>query len=135
MERTARMTKEPRSGNRGKNITVKYWRNQATQRRLGHVFPELARQANDAAKEYHDAVRRQKKVQQWDITEHGFQFPSGTGGYATAVASVFLSQVVISTPFRMDWHWHRGQAGFLLGRKARERLSQMEGRYLKHRSQ
>src|SRR6266566_2744348 len=39
----------------------------------------------------------------------------GTGGYATAVASVFLSQVVISTPFRMDWHWHRhrGQAGFL----------------------
>ena len=65
MEWTARMTKEPRSGNRGKNFTVKYWRNQATQRRLGHVFPELARQANDAAKEYYDATRRQKKVH-WD---------------------------------------------------------------------
>lgn len=66
MEWTARMTKEPRSGNRGKNITVKYWRNQArTQRRLGRVFPELAWQANDVAKEYHDAIRRQKKVH-WD---------------------------------------------------------------------
>jgi hypothetical protein len=60
------MTEEPRSGNCGKNITVKYWRNQArTQRRLGHVFPEPAWQANDAAKEYHDAVRLQKKVR-WD---------------------------------------------------------------------
>jgi hypothetical protein len=29
------------------------------------VFPELAWQANDAAKEYHDAVRRQEKVH-WD---------------------------------------------------------------------
>ena len=51
MERTARMANEPRSGNRGKNMTVKYSRSQATQRRLGHVFPELARQANDAPKE------------------------------------------------------------------------------------
>jgi endonuclease/exonuclease/phosphatase family metal-dependent hydrolase/ribonuclease HI len=43
-----------------------YWRNQArTQRRMGHVFPDLEQQANDAAKEYHDAVRRQKKAH-WD---------------------------------------------------------------------
>lgn len=59
-------SKESRSGNRGKNITVKYWRNQGrTQRRLGHVFSELVRQANYAAEEYHDAVRRQKNVH-WD---------------------------------------------------------------------
>jgi hypothetical protein len=40
-----------------------YWRNQArTQRRMGRVFPDLERQAFEAAKEYHDAVRRQKKA-------------------------------------------------------------------------
>ena len=40
-----------------------YWRNQArTQRRMGHMFPDLEQQANEAAKEYHDAVRRQKKA-------------------------------------------------------------------------
>ena len=40
-----------------------YWRNQArTQRRMGRMFPELEQQANEAAKEYHDAVRRQKKA-------------------------------------------------------------------------
>ena len=43
-----------------------YWRNQArTQRRMGHMFPNLEQQANDVAKEYHDAVRRQKKAH-WD---------------------------------------------------------------------
>ena len=40
-----------------------YWRNQArTQRRMGHTLPELDQQACDAAKEYHDAIRRQKKA-------------------------------------------------------------------------
>ncbi|CZR61252.1 uncharacterized protein PAC_11148 [Phialocephala subalpina] len=40
-----------------------YWRNQArTQRRIGHMFPNLEQQANNAAKEYYDAVRRQKKA-------------------------------------------------------------------------
>jgi hypothetical protein len=40
-----------------------YWRNQArAQRRRGHVFPNLEQQANEAAKEYHDAIRRQKKA-------------------------------------------------------------------------
>jgi hypothetical protein len=39
-----------------------YWRNQArTQRRMGRIFPDLEQQANVAAKEYHDAIRRQKK--------------------------------------------------------------------------
>jgi len=43
-----------------------YWRNQArTQRRMGHMFPNLEQQANDSAKEYHDAVRKQKKAH-WD---------------------------------------------------------------------
>jgi hypothetical protein len=32
---------------------------------MGHRFPDLEQQANDAAKEYHDAVRRQKKAH-WD---------------------------------------------------------------------
>ena len=31
----------------------------------------------------------------------------GTGGYATAAASMFLSQVVMSTEFQMDRHWYR----------------------------
>ena len=40
-----------------------YWRNQArTQRRMGRTLPELEQQACDAAKEYHDAIRRQKKT-------------------------------------------------------------------------
>jgi hypothetical protein len=40
-----------------------YWRNQArSQRRMGRMFSELEQQANEAAKEYHDAVRRQKKA-------------------------------------------------------------------------
>jgi hypothetical protein len=40
-----------------------YWRNQArTQRRRGRMFPNLEQHANEAAKEYHDAVRRQKKA-------------------------------------------------------------------------
>ena len=40
-----------------------HWRNQArTQRRAGRVILELERQAKDAAKEYHDAIRRQKKA-------------------------------------------------------------------------
>jgi endonuclease/exonuclease/phosphatase family metal-dependent hydrolase len=40
-----------------------YWRNQArTQRRMGRIFPDLEQQANEAAKEYHDAVRKQKKA-------------------------------------------------------------------------
>jgi hypothetical protein len=40
-----------------------YWRNQArNQRRMGRMFPNLEQQANKAAKEYHDAVRRQKKA-------------------------------------------------------------------------
>lgn len=29
---------------------------------MGHTFPQLEQQANDAAKEYHDAMRRQKKA-------------------------------------------------------------------------
>jgi hypothetical protein len=38
-----------------------HWRNQArTQRRMGRALPELEQCANAAAKEYHDAVRRQK---------------------------------------------------------------------------
>jgi hypothetical protein len=40
-----------------------YWRNQArAQRRRGHTIPELKQQANEAAKEYHDAIRRQKRA-------------------------------------------------------------------------
>jgi hypothetical protein len=29
---------------------------------MGHMLPQLEQQANNAAKEYHDAVRRQKNV-------------------------------------------------------------------------
>jgi hypothetical protein len=40
-----------------------YWRNQArTQRRMGRTIPRLEQQAKDAAKEYHDAIRKQKKI-------------------------------------------------------------------------
>jgi hypothetical protein len=40
-----------------------YWRNQArSQRRMGHTVPQLEQQATDAAKEYHDAIRKQKKT-------------------------------------------------------------------------
>jgi ribonuclease HI len=40
-----------------------YWRNRArSQRRIGHVVPELEQKARYAAKEYHDAVRKQKKA-------------------------------------------------------------------------
>ncbi|KAL3713548.1 hypothetical protein TMatcc_002251 [Talaromyces marneffei ATCC 18224] len=40
-----------------------YRRNQATaQRRAGRAIPELEQQAREAAKEYHDAIRKQKKA-------------------------------------------------------------------------
>ena len=40
-----------------------YWRNRArTQRRAGRGIPYLEGQAKAAAKEYHDAIRKQKKV-------------------------------------------------------------------------
>lgn len=43
-----------------------HWRNRArAHRRWGHTVPELERQAKDAAKEYHDAIRKQKKAH-WD---------------------------------------------------------------------
>src|SRR5258708_2583691 len=43
-----------------------HWRNRArTQRRGGHTVPELERQAKEAAKEYPDAIRKQKKGH-WD---------------------------------------------------------------------
>ena len=29
---------------------------------MGHILPELEQQASDAAKEYHDAIRKQKKT-------------------------------------------------------------------------
>jgi hypothetical protein len=39
-----------------------YWRNRAkTSRRAGQTEPELERLAKDASKQYHDAIRRQKK--------------------------------------------------------------------------
>ena len=34
---------------------------------MGHIFPQLEQQANDAAKEYHNAVRRQKNVHWNDL--------------------------------------------------------------------
>jgi hypothetical protein len=46
--------------------TYTYWRNQArTHRRAGGVTPELELQAREASKEYHDAIRKQKKAH-WD---------------------------------------------------------------------
>ncbi len=40
-----------------------FWRNQArTQRRAGQACSDLERQAKEAAKEYHDAIRRQRKA-------------------------------------------------------------------------
>lgn len=40
-----------------------YQRNQArSQRRAGRAIPELEQRAKEAAKEYHDAIRRQKKA-------------------------------------------------------------------------
>ncbi|OAQ61299.1 reverse transcriptase [Purpureocillium lilacinum] len=43
-----------------------FWRNQArARRRAGSPAPELERQAKEAAKEYHDAVRKQKR-QHWE---------------------------------------------------------------------
>ncbi|KJZ69825.1 hypothetical protein HIM_10778 [Hirsutella minnesotensis 3608] len=39
-----------------------FWRNQArSQRRATHACPDLERRAKEAAKEYHDAIRRQRK--------------------------------------------------------------------------
>ncbi|KAJ6437086.1 reverse transcriptase [Purpureocillium lavendulum] len=39
-----------------------FWRNQArSQRRTTHACPDLERRAKEAAKEYHDAMRRQRK--------------------------------------------------------------------------
>ncbi|KAM4061873.1 endonuclease-reverse transcriptase domain-containing protein [Hirsutella rhossiliensis] len=46
--------------------TYTYWRNQArAQRRAGQPQPDLEQRAKDAAKEYHDNVRKQKKSH-WD---------------------------------------------------------------------
>ncbi|KAM4061064.1 reverse transcriptase (RNA-dependent DNA polymerase) [Hirsutella rhossiliensis] len=46
--------------------TYTYWRNQArAQRRVGQPQPDLEQRAKDAAKEYHDNVRKQKKSH-WD---------------------------------------------------------------------
>ncbi|KYK58873.1 reverse transcriptase [Drechmeria coniospora] len=43
--------------------TYTYWRNQArAQRRAGLARPDLERRAKDAAKEYHDAIRGQRKA-------------------------------------------------------------------------
>lgn len=43
-----------------------YCRNRArNQRRAGHDDPQLQRQARDAAKEFHDAIRRQRRTH-WD---------------------------------------------------------------------
>jgi Endonuclease-reverse transcriptase len=40
-----------------------YWRNRArSQRRAGRVIPELEQRARNSAKEYHDAIRKQKKA-------------------------------------------------------------------------
>ena len=40
-----------------------YWRNQArARRRAGYTVPKLEQQAREAAKEYHDAIRKQKKA-------------------------------------------------------------------------
>ncbi|QGA14933.1 hypothetical protein EYB26_005087 [Talaromyces marneffei] len=40
-----------------------YWRNQArSRRRAGCIIHELEQQAHKAAKEYHDAIRKQKKI-------------------------------------------------------------------------
>ena len=40
-----------------------HWRNRArTQRRAGLILPELEQQAKDAAKEYHDGIRKQKQA-------------------------------------------------------------------------
>ncbi|EEA25303.1 reverse transcriptase, putative [Talaromyces marneffei ATCC 18224] len=40
-----------------------YWRNQArSRRRAGCAIPDLEQQAYEAAKEYHDAIRKQKKA-------------------------------------------------------------------------
>ncbi|KAM4058194.1 endonuclease-reverse transcriptase domain-containing protein [Hirsutella rhossiliensis] len=46
--------------------TYTYWRNQArAQRRAGQSRPDLEQRAKEAAKEYHDNLRRQKKAH-WD---------------------------------------------------------------------
>ena len=43
-----------------------YWRNRARgQRRAGAILPELEQQAKDASKQYHEAIRKQKKAH-WD---------------------------------------------------------------------
>lgn len=43
--------------------TYTHWRNRArTQRRAGLIHQELERHAKEAAKEYHDAIRKQKKA-------------------------------------------------------------------------
>jgi hypothetical protein len=40
-----------------------YWRNQArSRRRAGRIVPGLEKQAREAAKEYHDTIRKQKKA-------------------------------------------------------------------------
>ncbi|KJZ72791.1 hypothetical protein HIM_07735 [Hirsutella minnesotensis 3608] len=46
--------------------TYTFWRNQArTQRRAGQARPDLERRAKEAAKEFHDAIRYQRKAH-WD---------------------------------------------------------------------
>jgi hypothetical protein len=43
--------------------TYTYWRNQArSRRRAGHAVLKFEQQAREAAKEYHDAIRKQKKA-------------------------------------------------------------------------
>ena len=50
--------------------TYTHWRNRArTQRRAGFILPELERCARGAFKEYHDAIRRQKKAHWNDFLE------------------------------------------------------------------
>ncbi|KAJ5414923.1 hypothetical protein N7509_000021 [Penicillium cosmopolitanum] len=45
-----------------------YWRNRArSERRTGRKIPELEKMAQDAAKQYHDAIRKQKK-KHWNDT-------------------------------------------------------------------
>lgn len=40
-----------------------YWRNRArAQRRGGEAHPELEQQAREAAREYHDAIRKQQRL-------------------------------------------------------------------------
>ena len=70
--------------------TYTYWRNQAkAYRRRGAILDNLGQWANDAAKEYHDAIRRQRKAYWnefleedtniWQVTR--FLDPSGSPSF------------------------------------------------------